>query len=227
MGACAYTQCLGFLSKSAALRCDTWRAAHSRHNALFSLEWLSEWYWALTYWTLYRYLVVFCAPSKRAFVVTLCAHSVWEFCAVFGRLQRRYFEASNFCTDRLPHLKCLMYAKDHCTFNVWRHRLEMDVAVKVAACLCSALFFVVMILLDLPLYVDVRPQESGSLQTMLSFFGVSVLTEVSLYALMVVGQEMLFDHTMFQHFVAYIRELSNLHIFFLLLFCASVLVPVC
>ena len=54
-----YTQWWGGMMKRTALQLDVWRAANSRNNWLFSLEWFMEFYWDLTYWMIYRYYTIF------------------------------------------------------------------------------------------------------------------------------------------------------------------------
>ena len=222
-----YTQLLGGLMKGVGLRCDEWRAAHSRNNWLFSLEWFLEFYWDLTYFMLFRYLTVFHVPSASTFALTLSTHLIWEFCAVFGRLHHTYFAVSVYLARQLLPAKL----RDECTYNEWRNRLSMDIAVKLGCSLCSGLFFLVNIVVNIPVYIEVGADidgdfEDDSFQMILIYFGVSVLSELVLYMLVIGVQAKLYGYSMSKPFVGYVKELSNLHIFFILLLYGSVVVPV-
>lgn len=125
----------------------------------------------------------------------------------------------------------MKYVKDHCTYNEWRNRLAMDIVVKLGCCICSGLFFLVNIIVNIPVYIQVGANVDGdiddeSFKMILIYFGVSVLLELALYMVIIVAQWKLYDYSMSRPFVGYIKELSNLHIFFLLLLYGSVIVPV-
>ena len=111
----------------------------------------------------------------------------------------------------------------------------MDIVVKFAVSICSGVFFLVNIAVNLPLYiadgaddgdVDDGTSEHEAFQWILIYFGVSVLIEFVFYVLMIVLQWKLYNYSMSRPFVGYIKELSNMHIFFLLLLYGSVVVPV-
>ena len=221
-----YTMTFKFMMKWIALRCDEWRSINSRNNYVFSIEWFCEFYWDLTYWMIYRYYTVFDVPSTGIFILTIFTHLSWEFLSVFVRLTPKYFKVTTYLTYNTIPLSCMDYIIDNCTYSEWRNRLSMDIAIKFGCSVCSGLFFLVNIMVNLPLYTQAATADSLSLRTIASYFSISVSTELLFYILIIVLQARIYNYSISKPVVGYINEISNKHRFFLLLLFGSVVIPV-
>lgn len=170
-------------------------------------------------------------PTTGVFIYTMGFHLITEFFAVFGRLTEKYYKTSRYLVHRWTPRNCLDHIQDDCTYAEWRNRLAMDIVVKFGVSLCTGVFFLVNIAVNLPLYLGDGADadsdfEDDAFQWILIYFGSSVLIEFVFYVLMIVLQWKLYNYSMSRPFVGYIKELNNLHILFLLLLYGSVVVPV-
>ena len=118
------------------------------------------------------------------------------------------------------------YIVDNCTYSEWRNRLAMDIVVKCGCSVSSGLFFLVNIVVNLPIYRQESGADELSLETIASYFCVSVFTELLFYILVILSQAKVYNYSISKPFVGYVNDLSNKHRFFLLLLFGSVVIPV-